>query len=217
MPVLPLLVSFCQKHRVACSPDRAKRYPGTAAQLARSFPDFADAQSGLRSVVVPNIFNCQTALRDVAFRQKNIGPCSVAGRGASPDFRFLPPPSNRGGWRADKAHGPDCSGRGVRIAPDDEVHCGAPRALRRANAGILAFMPSTVVGPGRLLVADEAARVPPGDEGCVTPSLAGAAPVPRSQDASRERPSKMDRDGSKHSYATSEVKHCFHGKDNLLW
>src|SRR5215831_11599400 len=39
----------------------------------------------------------------------------------------------------------------------------APRLAARQR-GILAFMPLTVVGPGRLLVADEAARVRPGDE-----------------------------------------------------
>ena len=107
------------------------------------------------------------ALASVAFRQKNIGPCSLAGRGDSPDFRLLPSPSNRGGWRADKAHCPDYSGRGVRLAPDDGVHFWCPPRLAARQRGILAFMPLTVVGPGRLLVADEAARVRPGDKGCV--------------------------------------------------
>src|SRR5262245_46855554 len=54
---------------------------------------------------------------------------------------------------------PDYSGRwGVKRL--------APRLAARQR-GILAFMPLTVVGPGRLLVADEAARVRPGDEVCV--------------------------------------------------
>src|SRR5438034_584951 len=39
----------------------------------------------------------------------------------------------------------------------------APRLAARQR-GILAFMPLTVVGPGRLLVTGEAARVRPGDE-----------------------------------------------------
>src|SRR5437867_9372680 len=73
-------------------------------------------------------------------------------------------PSRRGGRRADKAHCPDCSGRGVRIAPDDEVHLRCTPRLAARQRGILAFMPLTVVGPGRLLVAGEAARVRPGDE-----------------------------------------------------
>src|SRR5262249_48337591 len=84
-------------------------------------------------------------------------------------------------------------------------------ALRLAarQRGILAFMPLTVVGPGRLLVADEAARVRPGDEGCVRPSLAGAAPVPRLQNASGRRPSKLGSGSVQHSYAQSEVKRYF--------
>src|SRR5438093_12675780 len=59
----------------------------------------------------------------------------------------------------------------------------APRLAARQR-GILAFMPLTVVGPGRLVVAGEAARVRPGGDGCVSRSIAGAAPVPRSQVAS---------------------------------
>src|SRR5690242_10390703 len=39
----------------------------------------------------------------------------------------------------------------------------APRLTARQR-GILAFVPLTVVGPGRLVVAGEAARVRPGDE-----------------------------------------------------
>ena len=39
----------------------------------------------------------------------------------------------------------------------------APRLAARQR-GILAFVPLTVVGPGRLVVAGEAARVRPGDE-----------------------------------------------------
>src|SRR5215470_14989566 len=96
-------------------------------------------------------------------------------------------------------------------------------ALRLAarQRGILAFMPLTVVGPGRLLVADEAARVRPGDGGCVSPPLAGAAPVPRLQNASGRRPSKL---GS--GWGTRRVKarpcqqvfywgRILNGRDNL--
>src|SRR5215475_8724953 len=43
----------------------------------------------------------------------------------------------------------------------------APR-LAAHQRGIFAFRRLTVVGPGRLLVAGEAARVRPGDEGCVS-------------------------------------------------
>src|SRR5262249_35582341 len=72
--------------------------------------------------------------------------------------------SRRGGRRADKAQCPDYSGRGVRITPDDEVHLRCTSRLAARQRGILAFMPLTVVGPGRLIVAGEAARVRPGDE-----------------------------------------------------
>src|SRR5262245_21045594 len=83
-----------------------------------------------------------------------------------------------------------------------------PRLAARQR-GILAFMPLTVVGPGRLLVADEAARVRPGDKGCVSPLLAGAAPVPHLQNASGRRPSKNGSGWAQHNYDTSEVKHYF--------
>jgi hypothetical protein len=116
---------------------------------------------------------------------------------------LFPLPRNRGGWRADKAQCPDYSGRGVRLTPDVGCTTVHPRLAARQR-GILAFMPLTVVGPGRLLVADEAARVRPGDEGCVSPSLAGAAPVPRLQNASGRRPSNLDRD--RLTIITLEVK-----------
>src|SRR5262245_51107878 len=72
-------------------------------------------------------------------------------------------PLRRGGWRADKAQCPDCSGRVSGLLRTMGVKRHTPRLAARQR-GILAFMPLTVVGPGRLLVADEAARVRPGDE-----------------------------------------------------
>src|SRR5262245_58703871 len=70
-----------------------------------------------------------------------------------------------------KAHDPGYPGsfrrvRGSRTSPVRRalgVKRHAPRLAARQR-GILAFMPLTVVGPGRLLVAGEAARVRPGDE-----------------------------------------------------
>src|SRR5262249_2134597 len=44
-----------------------------------------------------------------------------------------------------------------------------PRLAARQR-GILAFMPLTVVGPDRLIVVGEAARVPPGVGGCGSPA-----------------------------------------------
>ena len=69
----------------------------------------------------------------------------------------------------------------------------APRLAARQR-GILAFMPLTVVGPGRLIVAGEAARVPPGVGSCVLPRSQVPLPVPRLQNASGRRPSYLDRD-----------------------
>ena len=118
-------------------------------------------------------------------------------------------PPKRGGRRADKAHCPDYSGRVSGLLRTMRCIANAPPRLSARQRGILAFKPLTVVGPGRLLVAGEAARVRPGDGGCVRPSLAGAAPVPRLQNASGRRPSKSGSGWPKHNYAESEVKHYF--------
>jgi hypothetical protein len=98
-------------------------------------------------------------------------------------------PPKRGGRRADKAHCPDYSGRVSGLLRTMRCIANAPPRLAARQRGILAFKPLTVVGPGRLLVAGEAARVRPGDGGCVSHPLAGAAPAPRRQDASGRRPS----------------------------
>src|SRR5262245_27431418 len=107
-----------------------------------------------------HIFNCQRALH----LPKKIGPCLRLWDRGSPSFLSSVSLENEGGRRANKAHCPDYSGRVVRIAPDDEVHLRRTPRLAARQRGILAFMPLTVVGPGRLIVAGEAARVRPGDE-----------------------------------------------------
>src|SRR5919198_3518991 len=114
-------------------------------------------------------------------------PVCCFGPGGRPHFSLPSPSKTRGMARRQGAAwiAPGWNGLGVKRH--------APRLAARQR-GILAFMPLTVVGPGRLLVAGEAARVRPGDDGCVSPSLAGAAPVPRLQDASGRRPSYLDRD-----------------------
>ena len=104
------------------------------------------------------------AVERAMLSQKKIGPCLRLWARGSPAFLFFRLPRKRGGRRANKAHGPDYSGRGVRITPDDEVHLRCTPRLAARQRGILAFMPLTVVGPGRLLVTGEAARVRPGDE-----------------------------------------------------
>src|SRR5207249_9461493 len=104
---------------------------------------------------------------------------------------LLPSPSTiegdgapQGAWPGLRQTGPGA--RDSRASPDRRalgVKRHAPR-LAAHQRGIFAFRPLTVVGPGRLLVTDEAARARPGDEGCVSPLPAGAAPAPRRQDAS---------------------------------
>src|SRR4029450_9894334 len=98
--------------------------------------------------------------------------------------------------------------RGSRASPERRalgVKRHAPRLAARQR-GIFAFRPLTVVGPGRLLVADAAARARPGDEGCVSPLPAGAAPAPRLQDASGRRPSQRGSGWAQRNYAASEVR-----------
>src|SRR5258705_10632717 len=65
----------------------------------------------------------------------------------------------QGAWPGFRQTGPGV--RGSRTSPDRRalgVKRHAPRLAARQR-GILAFMPLTVVGPGRLLVADDASRV----------------------------------------------------------
>src|SRR5215470_4261179 len=115
---------------------------------------------------------------------------AALGQGA-PAFLFFRLPRKSRGMARHKAHGLDFARpgprvRGSRASPERRalgVKRHAPR-LAAHQRGIFAFRRLTVVGPGRLLVADEAARARPGDEGCVSPLPAGAAPVPRRQDAS---------------------------------
>src|SRR5436309_3819285 len=59
-------------------------------------------------------------------------------------------PRNRGGWRADRAHCPDYSGRVSGLLRTMGVKRHAPRLASRQR-GILSFVPLTVVGPCRLL------------------------------------------------------------------
>src|SRR5213594_2099847 len=120
----------------------------------------------------------------------NIGPCLRLWARGSPSsassvsLAFEGDGAPQGAWPGFRQTGPGA--RDSRAGPDRRalgVKRHAPR-LAAHQRGIFAFRRLTVVGPGRLLVADEAARARPGDEGCVSPLPAGAAPVPRSQDAS---------------------------------
>src|SRR5262245_19754507 len=102
----------------------------------------------------------------VALRQKKIGPCLRALGQGSPAFRFFRLPRKSRGMARRQAQCPDYSGRVSGLLRTMGVKRHAPRLAARQR-GILAFMPLTVVGPGRLIVAGEAARVRPGDEGVV--------------------------------------------------
>src|SRR5262245_53686790 len=109
--------------------------------------------------------------------QNSIGPCFGFGPGVRPHFSLFRLPRNRGGRRADKAQGPDCSGRGVRIAPDDEVLCAAPRASRRANKHLRAYALPTARTGQDLFVPGWLTRAPPVGKVAST-SPAGALPLP---------------------------------------
>ena len=125
----------------------------------------------------------------ITLSQKKFGPCLRLWARGRPHSCLFASPSGEGVGAPTR--------RMARITPGGvsgllrtkrcTLRC-TPRLAARQR-GILAFMPLTVVGPGRLLVAGEAARVRPGDGGCVSHPLAGAAPVPRLQNASGRRPS----------------------------
>src|SRR5881296_3366064 len=90
-------------------------------------------------------------------------PVSALGQGIA-RIPLLPSPSQSRGMARRQGALPGLLRAGVRITPDDEVHLRCTPRLAARQRGILAFMPLTVVGPGRLVVAGEAARVRPGDE-----------------------------------------------------
>src|SRR4029453_12495694 len=117
-----------------------------------------------------HIFSCERADERADLRQKNIGPCLRLWARGSPSFSSSVSLETegvgapQGAWPGLRQTGPGvrCSWAGPeRRALGVKRH--APRLAARQR-GILAFMPLTVVGPGRLLVAGEAARVRPGDE-----------------------------------------------------
>src|SRR5262249_35254968 len=86
---------------------------------------------------------------------------AALGQGVARIPLFFRPLKARGSARRQGAL-PGLLRAGVRIAPDDGRETSRPLAARQR--GILAFMPLTGVGPGRLVVAGKAARVRPGDE-----------------------------------------------------
>ena len=148
------------------------------------------------------LFDCQAASYvGVATSQKDIGPCSVAGPGGCPSCCPFAPPKNRGGWRADKAHGLDYSRparefRGSRASPDTpgpgvKRH---PRALRRATEHLRAYALPTV-GPHQELFVPGGLfpRSPVGEVASALP--AGALPLPALRTSPEDAPRRVDRDG----------------------
>src|SRR5262245_18986529 len=102
--------------------------------------------------------------------QKDIAPCyAFPGQRAARPSRFSPLETEgvgapQGAWPGLRQTGPGV--RCSRASPERRalgVKRHAPRLAARQR-GILAFVPLTVVGPGRVVVPDEAARVRPGDE-----------------------------------------------------
>ena len=98
----------------------------------------------------------------IALSPKKIGPCShVSGQRVALIPSLLPSLKARGSARH-KAHDPGCPGSvrecvapgRARIARALGVKRHAPRLAARQRS-ILAFMPLTVVGPGRLLRAEQ--------------------------------------------------------------
>ena len=119
----------------------------------------------------------------------NIGPCLRLRARGSPSFLslFRLPRKSRGSARRQGAV-PGLLRAGVRIAPDDEVLCAAPRASRRANKHLRAYaLPTTRTGQD-LFVPGRFARVPPVGKVAST-SPAGALPLPALTNASGRRPS----------------------------
>src|SRR5215472_17796919 len=131
----------------------------------------------------------------------------------SPSFLSFRFPQSRGMARRQGAL-PGLLRAGVRIAPDDEVHLRCTPRLAARQRGILAFMPLTVVGPGRLLVADEAARVRPGDEDCVSLRSQVPLPFPAYRTPPEGAPRNLDRDGANIGELHAKHKHFFSPRVN---
>jgi hypothetical protein len=121
--------------------------------------DIRDRECGLHRS--PRIsLRSMRATRCRSVKRKS-APVSALGQGGA--LIPLPSPSQTRGMARRQGAVPGLLRAIVRITPDVGCTCVHPRLAARQR-GILAFMPLTVVGPGRLLVADEAARVRPGDE-----------------------------------------------------
>src|SRR5262245_49344475 len=123
---------------------------------------------------------------------------------SSPPSKIEGDGAPQGAWPGLRQTGPRV--RGSRAGPDRRalgVKRHAPRLAARQR-GIFAFVPLTVVGPGRLLVAGEAARARPGDDGCVLRRPQVPLPLPANKTPPEGAPRRVDRDGR--NIATLKVK-----------
>src|SRR5262249_55218940 len=141
-----------------------------------------------------------------------IGPCFGSGPGVA-RIPLLPSPSQargmarrQGAWPGLRQTGPGV--RSSRAGPERRalgVKRHAPRLAARQR-GIFAFRRLTVVGPGRLLVAGEAARARPGDEGCVGLRPQVPLPFPAYRTPPEGAPRRVDRDMSRVAKLSPYVK-----------
>ena len=139
--------------------------------------------------------NSPMALGEIQNGKRRSAPVLSLGQGGALRVAFSLPQKNRGGWRADKAHGLDYSRparefRGSRASPDTpgpgvKRH---PRASRRATEHLRAYALPTV-GPHQELSVP-GGLFPRSPVGRVASALpAGALPLPALRNASGRRPS----------------------------
>ena len=143
-----------------------------------------------------------------ALSQNNIGPCLRLWARGSPAFRFFRLPRDRGGWRADKAHGLDRQAGMPGSRPGLGVKRHAPRLAARQRGIFGLRLISGRAAPGAVCpwrVVPEPAR----GSGVRPPRPQVSLPFPALQNASGRRPSKSGSGWPKHNYAESEVKHYF--------
>src|SRR5215510_9475447 len=149
------------------------------------------------------LFSCHRAgaVGELQRAKRKSAPVCGSGPGGRP-HSLLPSPSQprgsarrQGAWPGLRQTGPGA--RDSRASPDRRalgVKRHAPRLAARQR-GILAFMPLTVVGPGRLLVAGEAARARPGDEVASSIARRCRSRSPPTKTPPEDAPRRVDRDG----------------------
>ena len=142
--------------------------------------------------------------------KRRSAPVLSLGQGGALSLCLSLPQKNQGGWRADKAHGLDCSRparefRGSRASPDTpgpgvKRH---PRASQRATEHLRAYALPTARTAQELSVPAGLFRASPvGEVASALP--AGALPLPAFKTPHECAPRRVDRDGL--SIITLQVK-----------